>query len=76
MKRSIKFRSLAFVFALALGMLASCKDKETTVEETTTTETTIDIDTSSLPPVTPEETTPADTTTTGAPAGSTAPPSK
>lgn len=60
----MKFRSIAFVFALALGTLVSCKDKETTVNvDETTTETTIEQDTMMVVPADttamPAETVPA-----------------
>ena len=67
MKKLVQFRSLALVFALALGTLVSCKDKETVVDENTTTETTtMDVDTTAMPSTTTVEETTVDTMATPA----------
>jgi hypothetical protein len=45
MKKSIKLTAILFVFALSIAFFASCKEKETTMDETTT----MDVDTLAMP---------------------------
>lgn len=50
----MKLTAFLFVFALSIASFASCKEKETmidetTINETTTMETTMDVDTLAMP---------------------------